>query len=95
MSTKYKFSRNEIPHFVTLTLIELIDVFSRERYKEVTIDNLNYCIKNKGLKVYAYAIMPNHIHLIIKSWGEQALSKQIRDFEKVYGQSTLLKAKVR
>lgn len=82
MSTKYRFSDNEIPHFVTLTLVEWIDLFSRERYKEIIIDNLNYCIKNKGLKVYAYVIMPNHIHMIIKSVGEQSLSELIRDFKR-------------
>ena len=82
MSTKYRFSDNEIPHFVTLTLVEWIDLFSRERYKEIIIENLNYCIKNKGLKVYAYVIMPNHIHMIIKSVGKQSLSELIRDFKR-------------
>ncbi len=82
MSTKYRFSDNEIPHFVTLTLVEWIDLFSRERHKEIIIDNLNYCIKNKGLIVYAYVIMPNHMHMIVKSEGMQALAELIRDFKR-------------
>ncbi|MDN5214123.1 transposase [Fulvivirgaceae bacterium BMA12] len=82
MSTKYRFSENDIPHFVTLTLIEWIDLFSRERYKEIIIDNLKYCIENKGLIIYAYVIMPNHIHVIIKSVEGQELSKIIRDFKR-------------
>jgi len=57
MSTKYRFSENDIPHFVTLTLVEWIDLFSREKYKEIIIDNLKYCITNKGLVLYAYVIM--------------------------------------
>ena len=82
MSTKYRFSDSEIPHFVTLTLVEWIDLFSRERYKEIIVENLNYCIENKGLQVYAYVIMPNHIHLIIKSDGDCELAKIIRDFKR-------------
>jgi REP element-mobilizing transposase RayT len=31
------------------------------------VDSLNYCIKNKGLIVYAWVIMSNHVHLVIES----------------------------
>ena len=47
MSTKYRFSGNDQPHFITLTLVEWVDLFSRERYKEIIIESLKYCIENK------------------------------------------------
>lgn len=28
------------------------------------IDSLKYCSDNKGLKIFAYVIMDNHIHLV-------------------------------
>ncbi len=45
------------------------------------VDSLNFCIDKKGLEVYAWVIMTNHIHLIISSSRED-LSAIIRDFKK-------------
>lgn len=82
MSTKYRFSENDIPHFVTLTLVEWIDLFSREKYKEIIIDNLKYCMANKGLVLYAYVIMSNHIHMIIQTRNGEDLAALVRDFKR-------------
>ncbi|MCF8223829.1 MAG: transposase [Bacteroidales bacterium] len=46
------------------------------------IESLKYCQDNKGLDIYAYCIMPNHIHLIIGANGEYPLSAILRDFKK-------------
>ena len=50
-------------------------------YKELIVENLNYCIQQKGLSVFAYVIMSNHLHLIIQSRNGD-LSNIIRDFKK-------------
>ncbi|MCP4125098.1 MAG: transposase [Bacteroidetes bacterium] len=65
MSRKYKFRNQELPYFVTLTVVSWIDVFTRDVYREAFINSLKYCQFHKGLIVYAYCIMTNHIHLII------------------------------
>ena len=52
--------------FVTLTIVGWIDLFSREIYKEVVVENLQYCQKNEGLEIYAYVIMTNHLHMICR-----------------------------
>jgi REP element-mobilizing transposase RayT len=52
------------PFFLTFPVVGWIDVFTRNDYCEEFIRNLEYCRKHKGLKVYAYCIMSNHIHLI-------------------------------
>ncbi|MFT7336528.1 MAG: putative transposase [Porticoccaceae bacterium] len=31
------------------------------------IESLNHCRKNNGMEIYAYCIMPSHVHLIIRS----------------------------
>lgn len=67
MSTKYKISDSSIPHFVTFSVVGWIDVFSREQYKEIFVQSLQYCIEHKGLSVHAWVIMTNHVHLIISS----------------------------
>ncbi|MEO6149992.1 MAG: transposase [Mucilaginibacter sp.] len=68
------------PFFVTLTVVGWIDVFTRNEYCEEFIRNLEYCRKNKGLKVYAYCIMSSHIHMIVSS-DKAELPTIIRDFK--------------
>ncbi len=55
---------NEI-NFVTFTIVDWIDLFTRRMYNDFIIDNLTYCQDNKSLKIFAYVIMTNHIHLLL------------------------------
>ncbi len=81
MKEGYIIRDQEKTHFITATVVDWIDVFTRKNYKDVVIDSLNYCIKNKGMILYGYVIMSNHIHLIIQSKNGN-LSHLIRDFKK-------------
>jgi len=49
--------------------------------KKLIIDSLQYCIKNKGLIVFAYCLMPSHLHMICKAEGNVSLSDVLRDFK--------------
>ena len=69
-------------YYLTLTIVEWVDIFSRPVYKHLTIDSLNYCIANKGLKVYCWCLMSNHLHLIASAGDEGNLSDILRDFKK-------------
>ena len=69
-------------HFITLTIIEWIDIFTKPEYFQVIIDSLKYCRKNKGFKLYEYVIMTNHIHLIVRAKEGHKLSQIISDFKK-------------
>jgi putative transposase len=51
-------------YFITLTLIGWINLFDREDYKSIIVENLQYCQKNENLEIFAYVIMSNHIHLV-------------------------------
>lgn len=44
-----------------------IDVFVRRIYFGCLVDNLNYCVKEKGMEIYAWCIMPSHVHLVFRS----------------------------
>lgn len=69
-------------HFLTFTIIDWVDVFSRKEYKLLLIDSMNYCIKEKGLIVYGWVIMSNHMHVIWEAKDGFKLSNIIRDFKK-------------
>jgi len=78
--------RNQISpgyaYFVTLTIVEWIDVFMRPAYKSIIVDSLNYCIANKGLQVYCWCLMSNHLHMIVSAPEGNSLSDILRDFKK-------------
>ncbi len=74
-------NENEV-HFLTITIIEWIDIFTKPEYFQIVINSLKYCRKNKGLLLYEYIIMTNHIHLIVKAKENNKLSQIISDFKK-------------
>lgn len=78
--SEFRKANTDRPFFVTLTVVGWIDVFTRSEYCEEFLNNLDFCRKNKGLRVYAYCIMSNHIHLIIES-EEAKLPQIIRDLK--------------
>ncbi|MBF9255787.1 transposase [Pontibacter sp. 172403-2] len=67
MSRKYKFHNKEGLYFVSFAVVYWIDVFTREEYFAILTDSLDYCRKNKGVEIYAWCIMPSHVHLIFRA----------------------------
>jgi REP element-mobilizing transposase RayT len=70
-----------LPHFITATVVDWIDVFTRKSYRNCVVENLKYCIENKSMVLYGYVIMSNHIHLVVQS-DVGGLSNLLRDFKK-------------
>ena len=68
-------------NFLTFTIVEWIDLFSRSVYKDIIIDSLVFCQKNKGLNVHVYAIMSNHVHVIFSTEESIGLSSIIQHFK--------------
>lgn len=89
MSDKYKIREKEAAYFITMTVVGWIDVFTKIKYKLTLIESLKYCQKEKGLSIYAYCIMPSHIHLIVRAEGKYTLSEIIRDFKKFTAKSII------
>jgi len=76
-------------YFLTFTVVDWVDVFTRKEYKVVIADSLNYCIANKGLEVFAWCLMSNHLHLVCKANENSRISDIIRDFKKYTAKSIL------
>lgn len=69
-------------YFLTLTIVDWIDIFTRKEYKEEVVDSLNFCVERKGLEIYAWCLMSNHLHLLCRSKEAFNLSDTIQDFKK-------------
>lgn len=81
MSRKYRFGAEHHAHFVTFTVIDWIDFFIRNQYKDVFLNALKHYQKNNGLEVYAYCIMTSHIHLIVRSAAPYHLGETIKNLK--------------
>ena len=88
MPTGYQIAKQEAAYFLTFQIVEWVDIFSRKRYADIFIEGLNYCIKNKGLEIFAYVIMSNHIHLNGRAKNEN-LSEVVRDLKRHTSQKIL------
>ena len=90
MSRKYKFRKPEAAYFVSFATVGWVDLFTREIYFGILADSLSYCRKYKGIELYAYVFMPNHVHLLFRSKNEDP-SGFMRDF-KSYTSKKLVEA---
>ena len=68
-------------HYVTFTVHQWVDVFTRPDYVDILLASLKHCQKVIGLEIYAWVVMSNHCHLIIRAKNEN-LSDVIRDLKK-------------
>jgi REP element-mobilizing transposase RayT len=87
-------------HFITTTIAGFVKVFNDKRSINIVIDCLRFYQDRGDLKLLAYVIMPNHIHLILKTKGKSVSeimagfkrfsSKQIQEYLIETNQTKLL-----
>jgi len=81
MGRKYAIRNQEEFYFVTFTIVNWIDIFIRQEYRNIFIDSVKYCQKEKGLLVGAWCIMTSHVHMALGTKGENKLEDIIRDLK--------------
>ncbi len=91
MSQNYKFHNPAGIYFVSFAAVEWIDVFTRDEYKDILIQSLQHCQKEKGMEIYAWCIMTNHIHLIFSNIGKEKPELILGGF-KQYTSKAIVKA---
>jgi len=75
--SRYKITHPEQPHFITLTVLHWIPVFTRPETVSILLDALKFLSKD-GLKVYAYVVLENHCHFVAQS---NALDRDIARYK--------------
>jgi REP element-mobilizing transposase RayT len=90
MAYAYKIHDQQGLYFITCTVHQWVDIFTRKDYADILVESLRFCQKNKGLEIYAWVIMSNHLHLIISCKDGFDLSDVLRDFKK-YTASRIVK----
>lgn len=75
--SRYYFMHPDQPHFLTLTVLHWIPIFTRPATVQILLDSLQFLI-NQGQNLYAYVILENHLHLVAQS---PELNKDIARFK--------------
>ena len=67
MSRNYKFLNPEGLYFISFAVVGWLDVFTRNEDKDLFLESVRFCQKEKGLEIHAWCIMTSHIHLVFRS----------------------------
>jgi len=82
MSRNYKFHNPKGVYFVSFAVVEWIDVFTRNEYKDIVLESLSFCQKEKGMEIFAWCVMPNHVHLIFRDTKLFKPAQLLGDFKR-------------
>jgi putative transposase len=69
-------------HFITLNVVDWVDIFIRPVYKQIIVHSLNHFISTKGLNIYAWCLMTNHLHLVANAASHTLpeIEKEFKNF---------------
>ena len=76
--SRYQIFENNAPHFLTSTIVNWIPLFTRQQTVKIILDALAYRQQERGLKIYGYVILENHMHWIAQA---ENLKKEIHSFK--------------
>ena len=84
---RYRITPESSVYYVTFTIVDWLPVFVAEAPCRIVTDSLNYCHREKGLRINAFVIMPTHLHAIVFDAEFQAerLNRTLTDFRKFTG----------
>jgi putative transposase len=51
-------------YFTTATIKGWKHLLKQDKYKEILTESMNYLVEEKNVLIFAFVIMPNHIHLV-------------------------------
>ena len=88
-SENYSVENQNAVYFLTFTVTDWVDVFTRLNYRSIIVESLDYCRKNKGFKLYAWCLMTNHIHLVCSVDQPFRMTDFIRDFKQFTAKKVL------
>jgi len=76
MTTGYQIKDQEALYYLTFQVVGWVDIFSRQSYRDIIIDNLRYCQQNKNLAIFAYVVMSNHLHIMLQSQNGDIMKRK-------------------
>jgi len=69
--------------FITSTIVGFIKLFEKKYLCDIIIENLRFYQNRGDFIIPAYVIMPNHIHLVLKTADQNSISKIMANFKRI------------
>lgn len=89
MTKKYPIVEPWGCYSLTLDTADRVDIFIRPFFKQIIVESLNYFIEKKGLIVYGWCLMTNHLHLLARASDGFDLFSLVKDFKTFTGKLIL------
>jgi putative transposase len=86
MRSRYGVREPGAAHFITCTVVAWLPVFTTTARCDILVESLEFCRKHKGLEIYAWVILDNHLHAVV---GAPDLPRTITDFKRYTAQRLL------
>ena len=67
-------------YFITATVLGWKQLFIEPAYARIVLDSLDWHRRHGRWTLNAYALMPNHLHAIIKPLADQTISSVLQSF---------------
>ncbi len=74
------------PQFFTATILEWRHLLRSDVYKGIVLDSMRFLVTDNRVAIYAFVIMPNHIHIIWQMRNKQVQHKVQQSFLKFTAQ---------
>ena len=96
--SRYKYSEEDKPHFLTATINNWTPLFTRPETANIILDSWCFLAKDSGFKIYGYVILENYLHMIAQAPKLPSLiqrfksytAKQLLDYLKTCGTTLFL-----
>jgi putative transposase len=76
--SRYKYYESNNPYFISSSIVNGLPIFSIPEAANIVIQSLTFLQKQRNTTIFAYVIMENHLHAIIKG---KDLSNKIGKFK--------------
>jgi REP element-mobilizing transposase RayT len=79
--------------FFSATILKWNTILLNDKYKDIIVDSMRFIVKDNRIDIYAFVIMPNHIHIVWKVKENHLLKNVQRDFLKYTAQQIIFDLK--
>jgi len=83
----YRIQEGASLYYLTFTVLDWLPIFINEGSCKIITESLNFCHREKDLRINAYVIMPTHLHLIVfdSEFKPDRLSQTVAGFRRFTG----------
>lgn len=81
-------------HYITTVVYGRLPIFTRPSFIIPLLDSLNFYRYKQDFNLLGYVVMPDHLHLNLRSFGPATVSEIMRDCKKFTSTRIIRQAKV-